>query len=111
MKRIVFTGGGTAGHVTPNIALFPKLKELGYDGRNRKSVKLKKTKPNVVYVAVTENHKPYIVSKKVLSFKDLAGEVVDPYGQSLEVYINAAKQIEKNVEVLLEKLEVLRGKV
>lgn len=31
MKRIVFTGGGTAGHVTPNIALFPKLKELGYD--------------------------------------------------------------------------------
>ena len=31
MKRIVFTGGGTAGHVTPNIALFPKLKQLGYD--------------------------------------------------------------------------------
>ena len=31
MKRIVFTGGGTAGHVTPNIALFPKLKEMGYD--------------------------------------------------------------------------------
>lgn len=31
MKRIVFTGGGTAGHVTPNIALFPKLRELGYD--------------------------------------------------------------------------------
>ncbi len=31
MKRIVLTGGGTAGHVTPNIALLPKLKELGYD--------------------------------------------------------------------------------
>ena len=31
MKRIVFTGGGTAGHVTPNIALVPRLKELGYD--------------------------------------------------------------------------------
>lgn len=30
-KRIVLTGGGTAGHVTPNIALLPKLKELGYD--------------------------------------------------------------------------------
>ena len=31
MKKIVLTGGGTAGHVTPNIALIPKLKELGYE--------------------------------------------------------------------------------
>ena len=30
MKHIVLTGGGTAGHVTPNIALIPKLKEAGY---------------------------------------------------------------------------------
>ena len=31
MKRIVLTGGGTAGHVTPNIALLPELKKHGYD--------------------------------------------------------------------------------
>jgi len=31
MKRIILTGGGTAGHVTPNIALLPRLKELEYD--------------------------------------------------------------------------------
>lgn len=31
MKRIVLTGGGTAGHVTPNIALLPKLREEGYE--------------------------------------------------------------------------------
>ena len=31
MKHIVFTGGGTAGHVTPNIALFPSVKEAGYE--------------------------------------------------------------------------------
>ena len=31
MKKIVMTGGGTAGHVTPNIALMPALKEDGYD--------------------------------------------------------------------------------
>ena len=30
MKHIVLTGGGTAGHVTPNIALIPALKEAGY---------------------------------------------------------------------------------
>lgn len=31
MKRIVLTGGGTAGHVTPCIALLPGLKDKGYD--------------------------------------------------------------------------------
>ena len=31
IKIIVLTGGGTAGHVTPNIALLPRLKELGYE--------------------------------------------------------------------------------
>lgn len=30
-KKIILTGGGTAGHVTPNVALIPKLKELGYE--------------------------------------------------------------------------------
>ena len=30
-KHILLTGGGTAGHVTPNIALLPGLKELGYE--------------------------------------------------------------------------------
>lgn len=31
MKKIVLTGGGTAGHVTPNIALIPQLKKEGYE--------------------------------------------------------------------------------
>ena len=31
MKKIVLTGGGSAGHVTPNIALIPRLRELGYE--------------------------------------------------------------------------------
>ncbi|MGN0204424.1 MAG: undecaprenyldiphospho-muramoylpentapeptide beta-N-acetylglucosaminyltransferase [Coprococcus sp.] len=30
MKKVVLTGGGTAGHVTPNIALMPELKKRGY---------------------------------------------------------------------------------
>ena len=30
-KKIVFTGGGTAGHVTPNIALLPFLQKEGYE--------------------------------------------------------------------------------
>ena len=31
MKRIILTGGGTAGHVTPNLALIPRLLEDGWD--------------------------------------------------------------------------------
>lgn len=31
MKKIVLTGGGTAGHVTPNIAMIPRLEAEGYD--------------------------------------------------------------------------------
>ena len=30
-KKIVLTGGGTAGHVTPNLALLPYLKQEGYE--------------------------------------------------------------------------------
>lgn len=46
MKRIILTGGGTAGHVTPNMALVPKLIDEGYnisyigsyDGMERKLI-------------------------------------------------------------------------
>ena len=31
MNKIIMTGGGTAGHDTPNIALMPSLKEAGYE--------------------------------------------------------------------------------
>ena len=31
MKKIILTGGGTAGHVIPNLALLPSLKDAGFE--------------------------------------------------------------------------------
>ena len=31
-EKIVLTGGGTAGHVMPNVAVMPKLQEMGFFG-------------------------------------------------------------------------------
>ncbi|MBR6302745.1 MAG: glycosyltransferase, partial [Lachnospiraceae bacterium] len=31
MSKIVLTGGGTAGHVTPNLALLPALNKEGFE--------------------------------------------------------------------------------
>lgn len=84
------------------------LKKLGYDYSNRTSVQLKE-RPNVVYVCVTGSHKQFVESARVISFKSLAGEVIDPYGKDLETYEKCAHLIEENVKVLLEKIKRLGG--
>ena len=85
------------------------LKRMGYDGRNRKSIKLAKAKPNVLYVTVTNDHKRFVDSKKVLSFEDFSYRISDPYGQSIDVYLKTAKQLEECVKILLGKILNLRG--
>ena len=84
------------------------LKELGYDSRDRKSVKLKKLKPSVIYIAMNSILKKYL-GKKCISCQELFEDVPDPYGQSEDVYKMTAKLIEQNVEVLLNKIENMRG--
>ncbi|MBR4026180.1 MAG: undecaprenyldiphospho-muramoylpentapeptide beta-N-acetylglucosaminyltransferase [Lachnospiraceae bacterium] len=86
MKKIVMTGGGTAGHVTPNIALMPALKEAGY---------------NISYIGsyngiekdlILAEHIPYfaISSGKLRRYFDLKNfsdpfKVVKGYGQALHL--------------------------
>lgn len=56
MKKIILTGGGSAGHVTPNLALVPDLQKLGYeiqyigtyDGIERKIIENEKIKYHVI---------------------------------------------------------------
>jgi UDP-N-acetylglucosamine--N-acetylmuramyl-(pentapeptide) pyrophosphoryl-undecaprenol N-acetylglucosamine transferase len=52
MKKIVLTGGGSAGHVTPNLALLPKLKnsfEIHYIGTNGIEKEIMKNQSGVLY--------------------------------------------------------------
>ncbi|AYD40736.1 undecaprenyldiphospho-muramoylpentapeptide beta-N-acetylglucosaminyltransferase [Clostridium fermenticellae] len=56
MKKIIMTGGGSAGHVTPNLALIPKLKKMGYevqyigteDGIERKIIEKQHIKYHII---------------------------------------------------------------
>ncbi len=84
------------------------LKELGYDARDRKSVKLRNIKSNVLYVAMTSALKQNL-GKKCISCAELFEDVMDPYGQVEDIYRITARLIEKNVDVLLNKIESMRG--
>lgn len=56
-RKIVLTGGGTLGHVTPHLALIPRLKEKGYEihyigTENGMEAPRMRAEPDVVYHAV-----------------------------------------------------------
>ena len=66
MKHIVLTGGGTAGHVTPNIALIPTLKAAGYQISYIGSYEiLREIQSNLYYIC--ENSKLIRFRKSVFS--------------------------------------------
>ncbi len=72
MKTIVLTGGGTAGHVTPNIALIPSLKSEGwnveyigsYNGMEKELIE----KENIPYYGISSGKLRRYLSKE--NFKD-----------------------------------------
>lgn len=74
MKKIVMTGGGTAGHVTPNIALFPGLIEAGYE------ISYIGSYEGMEKQLIEEQNVPYygISSGKLRRYKDLRN-LTDPF--------------------------------
>lgn len=68
------TGGGSAGHVTPNLALIPKLKELGYE------VQYIGTKEGIERRIIEENNIEYhsISSGKLRRYFDIKN-FTDPF--------------------------------
>lgn len=57
MKKILLTGGGTAGHVTPNIALLPGLRQAGYD---------------ILYVGSYEGMEKRLIEDQGIPYKGIA---------------------------------------
>ena len=49
------------------------------------------------------------LGKKSISCAELFEDVIDPYGQGEDIYRITARLIEKNVDVLLNKIESMRG--
>ncbi|NLJ88052.1 MAG: undecaprenyldiphospho-muramoylpentapeptide beta-N-acetylglucosaminyltransferase [Epulopiscium sp.] len=74
MKRIILTGGGTAGHVTPNLALIPKLQKEGWDIRYIGS------KNGIEKELLEDKMIPYygISSGKLRRYKDIKN-LTDPF--------------------------------
>lgn len=74
LKRIILTGGGTAGHVTPNLALIPKLQKEGWDVRYIGS------KTGIEKELIEEQKIPYygISSGKLRRYKDIKN-LTDPF--------------------------------
>ncbi len=79
MKTIVLTGGGTAGHVTPNIALIPSLREEGWDikyiGSYNGMEKELITRENIPYYGISSGKLRRYLSKENLKdpFKVMKG--------------------------------------
>lgn len=54
MKKIIFTGGGTAGHITPNLAIIDKLKgyEIYYLGANGMEKEIISQYKNIKFIEI-----------------------------------------------------------
>ena len=86
MKKILLTGGGTAGHVTPNIALLPRLRESEFD------ISYVGTYHGIEKQLIEEQNIPYygISSGKLRRYFDLKNlsdpfKVVKGIGQSIRL--------------------------
>ena len=80
------------------------LKVLNASSANRKSVKLGKIDKNTLYVTMSQAQKNYIIGK-VISFQALVGhDIMDPYGQTFDVYYQTALQLLQGIKILLNKI-------
>ena len=127
MKKIVLTGGGTAGHVTPNIALFPGLKERGfeiqyigsYDGIEKKMIEAEgipylgissgKFRRNLDPKNVTDVHRIFKGAREATNFlREYKPDIVFSKGGYVAVpVVRAAKWL--HIPVIIHESDLTPG--
>ena len=98
MKRIALTGGGTAGHITPNLALIPELKKRGFD---------------IIYIGSNNGMEKEIIEKKGIPFFGITADKLRRYVdiKNFLMPANVIKGIREAIKVLKEnKVDVIFSK-
>lgn len=127
LKKIIMTGGGSAGHVTPNLALVPKLKQLGYeieyigtkDGIERKIIEAENIKYHVIssgklrrYFDIKNFTDPFRVVKGILQaifiMKKVKPNVVFSKGGFVAVPVVIAAHLNK-IPVIAHESDMTPG--
>ena len=86
------------------------LKKLGASSSNRKSVRLGKIDKDMLYIVMNESMLDYIQSSNVITMKNLIGhDIIDPYGQSEDIYMKTALEIKDANDKLIEIIKRWRG--
>lgn len=89
MKRIALTGGGTAGHITPNLALIPELKKRGYD---------------IIYIGSNNGMEKEIIEKRNIPFFGITTDKLRRYLDIKNFFMpmNVIKGIGEATKILKE---------
>lgn len=98
MKKIIMTGGGTAGHVNPNLALMPKLKQLSYE------IKYIGSKDGIEKEIIEKAEIPYfpIASGKLRRYFDLKN-FSDPFKVGAGFFQSLAILRRENPDIVFSK--------
>lgn len=86
------------------------LKENKALATNRKAVQFKKADKDMLYVVMRDGMREYLPTQKVVTISSLIGkEILDPFGQSLDVYRQSLSEIIEAVELLIQNIIKWRG--
>ena len=90
-----------------------KMHKINIKSRKPKKLTKKTIETTNLFITMTVYQKQFIDAKNVFSFGELVGgqDIIDPYGQSFDVYKQTANQIEQYIKILIDKIIKIKEKV